>query len=138
MNTRIVHTPEHPLPRIERPTFAPERALPVVDQSAIPTAVLPRPDPVDAAVAALRGVNNAIDNASRAMEPLTPDQQDEATARVEPHPAILAAEAEALADGRTDGHRDALRIARKHLACYGSTSYAHGPLAALVAELEAL
>ena len=134
MNTRIVHTPEHPLPYIERPTFAPERPLAPVDQSSIPTAILPRPDPVDAAVAALKGVNDAIDNAWRAMEPLTPDQQDAATSQVEPHPALYAAEASAIADGRSH----ALQIARKHLARYGATSYAHPALAALVAELEAL
>ena len=79
MNTRSIHTPERPLPYIERPTFAPERPLAPVDQSSIPTAILPRPDPVDAAVAALKGVNDAIDNAWRAMEPLTPDQRDELT-----------------------------------------------------------
>lgn len=134
MNTRIVHTPEHPIPRIDHPTFAPGRALPVVDQSAIPTAILPRPDPVDAAVAALRGVNDAIDNAWRAMEPLTPEQQDAAVVQVDPHPSLLDAEKSALADGRAQ----ALAVARKHLARYGATSYAHPALAALVAELEAL
>lgn len=134
MNTRIVHTPEHPLPRIDCPTFAPERTLAPVDQSAIPTAILPRPDPVDAAVAALRGINAAIDSAHRAMESLTPEQATDATSQVDPHPSILAAEASAIADGRAE----ALAVARKHLARYGATSYAHPALAALVAELEAL
>jgi len=134
MNTRIIHTPEHTLPRIEHPTFAPERALPAVDQSAVPTAILPRPDPVDAAVAALRGINAAVDNAWRAMEPLTPEQQDAAVVQVDPHPLLLDAEKSALADGRAE----ALAVARKHLARFGATSYAHGPLAALVAELETL
>ncbi len=134
MNTRSIHTPERPLPYIERPTFAPERPLAPVDQSSIPTAILPRPDPVDAAVAALKGVNDAIDNAWRAMEPLTPEQQDAAVVQVDPHPSLLDAEKSALADGRSH----ALQIARKHLARYGATSYAHPALAALVAELEAL
>ena len=133
MNTRTVHTPEHPLPYIEHPTFAPEHTLAPVDQSGIPTAILPRHHPVDAAVAALRGVNDAIDNASRAIEPLTPEQNDDAMQRVPPHPSLLAAEASAIADGRAE----ALAVARKHLARYGATSYAHPALAAVVAELEA-
>jgi len=134
MNTRSIHTPEHPLPYIDHPTFAPSPALPTVDQSAIPTAIRPRPNPVDAAVAALRGINDAIDNAWRAMEPLTPEQQDAAVVQVDPHPSLLDAEKSALADGRAE----ALAVARKHLARYGATSYAHPALAALVAELEAL
>lgn len=120
--------------RTDHPTFAPERALPAVDQSGIPTDILPRPDPVAAAVAALRGINAAVDNAWRAMEPLTPEQQDAAVVQVDPHPSLLDAEKSALADGRAE----ALAVARKHLARYGATSYAHGPLAALVADLEAL
>lgn len=116
------------------PTLAPEHTLPAPDPSTVPTAILPRPDPVDAAVAALRGINDAIDNAWRAMEPLTPEQQDAAVVQVDPHPSLLDAEKSALADGRAE----ALAVARKHLARYGATSYAHPALAALVAELEAL
>lgn len=134
MNTRIVHTPSHPLPRIEHPTFAPEHTLAPVDQSGIPTAIRPRPDPVDAAVAALRGINAAIEHAILATDLLTPGQDDAAKERVPPHPMILAAEASAIADGRAE----ALAVARKHLARYGATSYAHPALAALVAELEAI
>ena len=90
MNTRSIHTPERPLPYIERPTFAPERTLPSPDPSTVPTAILPRPDPVDAAVAALRGINDALDNAARAIAPLTPDQYEDAVEQVPPHPRLLA------------------------------------------------
>lgn len=134
MNTRITHTPEHPHFRVDCPTFAPDHHVPTPDPATVPTAVLPRPDPVAAAVAALRGVNAAIDNAWRAMEPLTPEQQDAAVVQVDPHPSLLDAEKSALADGRAE----ALAVARKHLARFGPTSYAHPALAALVAELEAL
>ena len=116
------------------PTLAPEHTLPAPDPSTVPTAIRPRPNPVDAAVAALKGINDAIDNAWRAMEPLTHEQQDAAVVQVDPHPSLLDAEKSALADGRAD----ALAVARKHLARYGATSYAHPALAALVAELEAL
>lgn len=115
-------------------TTPPATALDAPDPSTIPTAILPRPDPVDAAVAALRGINIAVDNAWRAMEPLTPEQQDAAVVRVDPHPSLLDAEKSALADGRAE----ALAVARNHLARYGATSYAHPALADLVAELEAL
>ena len=115
-------------------TTPPATALDAPDPSTVPTAIRPRPDPVAAAVSALRGVNDAIDHARRAMDPLTPDQRDAASDQVEPHPSILASEAEALADGRAE----ALAVARKHLARYAPSSYAHPALAALVAELEAL
>jgi len=112
------------------PTIVPEHTVPTPDPATVPTAVLPRPDPVDAAVAALRGINDAIENAHRAMEPLTHEQQDAAVVQVDPHPSLLKALA--------DGHSNALAVARRHLARYGATSYAHPALAALVAELEAL
>lgn len=122
----------------ETATIAPGERLPMLDPSVIPTAILPRPDPVDAGVAALEAVNAEMERAIRVLAGLTREQRDAAYARVTPHDRLLAAEESAVTDGRSEGRAECLRIAREHLARFTPSAYAYGPLAALIADIEAL
>ena len=134
MTHRIVHTPEHPLPYLARPTFAPEASLPVVDPSTVPTAILPRPNPVDAGVAALTALAAAMDRADRVISTLTREQFDAAAAHVDTPEMVWRIIEHAAVIEQTH----MVEIARKHLARFAPSSYAHPAIAALVAELEAL
>jgi hypothetical protein len=122
----------------ETATIAPPAPLPALDTSTNPTAILPPIDPVDAAEHALQDINAAIERAAPVFDGLTREQRDAARKRVPPHARLLAAEEAALADGRCEGRAECLRIAREHLARFTPSAYAYGPLADLIADLEAL
>ena len=51
---------------------------------------------------------------------------------------MVEQENEARESGRDDGIDACLRIAQEHLARFTPSAYAYGPLAALVADIEAL